>query len=54
MTKTPCLQTKIDFSLADQVYARAILSDVDSVGIWLGAGVMVEYLLEEAKELLVS
>ena len=47
------LQTTVDFSLSDQVYARAKLSNVESVGLWLGAGVMVEYALEEAKELLV-
>lgn len=46
-------QTTIDFSLADQVYAHAKVSNVDSVGLWLGAGVMVEYSLDEAKELLV-
>ncbi|KAL4527636.1 hypothetical protein Ndes2437A_g02784 [Nannochloris sp. 'desiccata'] len=44
--------TLVDFSLSDQVYARAKLRDVDSVGLWLGAGIMVEYSLEEAKNLL--
>ena len=48
------MQTLVDFSLSDQVYARAKLRDVDSVGLWLGAGVMVEYSLDEAKKLLVS
>jgi len=47
------MQTLLDFSLSDQVYARAKLKDVDSVGLWLGAGLMVEYSLEEAKKLLV-
>jgi prefoldin subunit 5 len=47
------LQTLVDFSLSDQVYARAKLRDVDSVGLWLGAGIMVEYSLDEAKNLLV-
>lgn len=47
------MQTLVDFSLSDQVYARAKLRDVDSVGLWLGAGIMVEYSLEEAKNLLV-
>ena len=43
----------VDFSLADQVYARAkIQKDAGYVGLWLGAGVMVEYGLEEAKGLL--
>lgn len=45
--------TILDFSLSDQVYARARIDNVDSVGLWLGAGVMVEYALEEAKSLLV-
>jgi len=44
----------VDFSLSDQVYARARLEGVESVGLWLGAGVMVEYDLVEAKALLVS
>jgi Prefoldin subunit len=48
------LQTIVDFSLSDQVYARAKLRDVDSVGLWLGAGIMVEYSLDEAQKLLVS
>lgn len=48
------LQTVVDFPLADQAYARATMSEVESVGIWLGAGVMVEYPLDEARELLVS
>lgn len=44
----------IDFSLADQVYAKARVSQVDSVALWLGAGVMVEYSLDDARALLVS
>jgi hypothetical protein len=44
----------MDFSLADQVYARARVADVASVNLWLGAGVMLEYTLEAAQELLVS
>jgi hypothetical protein len=47
------MQTLVDFSLSDQVYARSKLRDVDSVGLWLGAGLMVEYSLVEAKKLLV-
>lgn len=45
-------QTVLDFSLSDQVYARARLADVSSVNLWLGAGVMLEYSLEDAKALL--
>jgi hypothetical protein len=46
------LQTVLDFSLSDQVYARARVSDVASVNLWLGAGVMLEYPLGEAQALL--
>ncbi|PRW56744.1 Prefoldin subunit 3 [Chlorella sorokiniana] len=45
-------QTVLDFSLSDQVYARARLAEVSSVNLWLGAGVMLEYSLQDAKELL--
>lgn len=43
---------ELDFSLSDQVYARAKLQKAGYVGLWLGAGIMVEYSLEEAKSLL--
>lgn len=46
------MQMEVDFSLADQVFARAKLENVDSVALWLGAGIMVEYSLEDAKQLL--
>lgn len=46
---SPDKQTVLDFSLSDQVYARARLADVSSVNLWLGAGVMLEYSLEDAK-----
>lgn len=47
------MQIVLDFASADQVYARAkIDSSCDSVGLWLGANVMVEYALDEAKTLL--
>lgn len=42
----------LDFSLSDQVFARARVADVSSVNLWLGAGVMLEYPLEEAQALL--
>lgn len=41
-----------DFEMADNIYAKAALQHVDTVNIWLGANVMVEYPLEEAKQLL--
>ena len=46
------LQTVLDFSLSDQVYARARVADVEAVNLWLGAGVMLEYSLADAQALL--
>jgi prefoldin subunit 5 len=45
-------QMTLDFELAPNVYSKAKVNDVKSVNLWLGAGVMVEYELEEARELL--
>lgn len=39
----------IDYELAESVFAKAKVSNVCSVNLWLGADVMVEYSLEEAK-----
>lgn len=47
-------QVTLDFSLSEQVYAKAKVKDVTSVGLWLGADVMLDYALEDAKQLLVS
>lgn len=47
------LQVTLDFGLSQQVYAKAKVKDVTSVGLWLGADVMLEYPLEDAKQLLV-
>lgn len=45
----------VDYALSDGVFARAALKgNVPSVGLWLGAGVMVEYPLDEALLLLES
>lgn len=41
-----------DFELAEHIYAKAALQHAETVNIWLGANVMVEYPLEEAKQLL--
>eukprot|EP00877_Chromochloris_zofingiensis_P005786 jgi/Chrzof1/15208/Cz09g31200.t1 len=41
-----------DFELTEGVYAKAQMQQVQSVNLWLGAGVMVEYPLEEAQQLL--
>ena len=46
-------QVILDFSLSEQVYAKAKVKDVTSVGLWLGADVMLDYTLEDAKQLLV-
>jgi prefoldin subunit 5 len=42
----------VDYELTDSIYAKAALQNVDTVNLWLGANVMVEYPLEEAKQLL--
>lgn len=41
-----------DFELADGVFAKTRVQGVKTVNLWLGAGVMVEYPLEEAQEVL--
>ena len=40
------------FELTDSVYAKAKVKDAESVYLWLGANVMLEYPLGEALELL--
>lgn len=40
------------FGLADQVYAKASVRPQNRVGLWLGAGIMLEYDYEEARTLL--
>jgi prefoldin subunit 5 len=46
-------QLQVDFELTEgPIYAKAALQVVDSVNLWLGANVMVEYPLEEAEQLL--
>lgn len=49
----PCPQVTLDFGLSEQIFAKAHVKDVTSVALWLGADVMLEYPLQEAKELLV-
>ena len=44
----------MDFAISDQAYAKARIPVTDSVNLWLGANVMLEYPLEEARALLVS
>ena len=40
------------FELGDNVYAQARIGHVDSVSLWLGANVMLEYPLDEVDSLL--
>ena len=47
-------QMLVDYSLSDQIFAKAKLQDVKTVKLWLGAGILLEYELEEAQSLLVS
>ncbi|XP_008797471.1 probable prefoldin subunit 3 [Phoenix dactylifera] len=41
-----------DFEVSEGIYSRARIEDTDSVCLWLGANVMLEYSCEEAKTLL--
>lgn len=45
-------EVTLDFELSPHVYSKAKLQDVKHVNLWLGAGVMVEYELQEAMSLL--
>ncbi|CAI2298613.1 unnamed protein product [Caenorhabditis sp. 36 PRJEB53466] len=40
------------FLLSDDVYSKATVQKPETVSLWLGANVMVEYGLEEAKQML--
>jgi prefoldin subunit 5 len=41
-----------DFEVSEGIYSRALIEDTDSVCLWLGANVMLEYSREEATALL--
>ncbi|XP_077218336.1 prefoldin 3 [Tasmannia lanceolata] len=41
-----------DFEVSEGIYSRAQIEDTDSVCLWLGANVMLEYSCEEANSLL--
>ncbi|KAL3508186.1 hypothetical protein ACH5RR_033568 [Cinchona calisaya] len=41
-----------DFEMSEGIYSRARIEDTDSVCLWLGANVMLEYSCEEAITLL--
>lgn len=45
-------EVAVDFELSDNVFAKANFEGIQTVNLWLGAGVMVEYPLREAKEVL--
>jgi prefoldin subunit 5 len=45
-------EIKTTFELADAVHAQAVIKDQDSVCLWLGANVMLEYPFDEAEALL--
>lgn len=39
----------MDYELAEGVYAKSKLTGARTVNLWLGAGIMAEYSLQEAK-----
>ncbi|VFQ61018.1 unnamed protein product [Cuscuta campestris] len=41
-----------DFEVSEGIYSRARIEDTDSVCLWLGANVMLEYSFDEATSLL--
>jgi len=45
-------ETKAEFLLSEQVYAKAVVPPTDKVCLWLGANIMLEYSLKDAEALL--
>lgn len=45
-------EVKMDFQLADHIFAKSSVENADGVMLWLGADIMLEYNLQEAEELL--
>ncbi|XP_017771445.1 PREDICTED: prefoldin subunit 3 [Nicrophorus vespilloides] len=43
-----------EYLLSDQVFVKAIIPPTDKVCLWLGANVMLEYNLQDAKQLLTN
>ncbi|KAI8915071.1 Prefoldin subunit 3, partial [Entophlyctis helioformis] len=43
-----------DFELSETLWAKASIPPTDRVNLWLGANVMLEYPIGEAKDLLTS
>lgn len=52
-THVHALQVVLDYQLADNIFAKARVKPVNTVNLWLGANVMLEYELQEAIALLV-
>ena len=44
----------VDFQLSDTIWTKAEIPKNNSVALWLGANVMMEYSHDEAKELLTT
>nr|CDS33436.1 ring finger protein 150 [Hymenolepis microstoma] len=44
----------VTFEVFDQLYAKAHIEKAERIGLWLGANVMLEYDLAEAKEILLQ
>lgn len=42
----------VDYQLNDTIYASASINPITTVSLWLGAGVMLEYPLDEAIDML--
>ncbi|GFZ21747.1 prefoldin 3 [Actinidia rufa] len=47
-----CWALIADFEVSEGIYSRACIEDTDSVCLWLGANVMLEYSCDEATDLL--
>jgi len=44
--------TSANFRLADHVFVKAKIKPIETVGLWLGANIMLEYGIEEGEKLL--
>lgn len=47
-------EMETEFVLSEQVYIKAAIPPTQTVGLWLGANVMLEYSLGDAEELLTN
>lgn len=43
---------EVSYKLAENIYSKAVVENIDEVCLWLGASVMVAYDLDEAKQVL--